>query len=67
MKLVLLHAFPLDERMWEPQLEALSDHETFTCALEVFKGAGHLLTVEQPERFNELLLGFLADRDLGLR
>jgi non-heme chloroperoxidase len=35
--------------------------------LEVFKGAGHLLTVEQPERFNEVLLGFLADRDLGLR
>jgi pimeloyl-ACP methyl ester carboxylesterase len=53
--------------MPEPQLEALSDHETFTCALEVFKGAGHLLTVEQPEPFNEVLLGFLADRDLGLR
>ena len=24
MKLVLLHAFPLDERMWEPQREALA-------------------------------------------
>lgn len=25
MKLVLLHAFPLDSRMWEPQLEAFGD------------------------------------------
>jgi pimeloyl-ACP methyl ester carboxylesterase len=27
MKVVLLHAFPLDERMWEPQLSALAGHE----------------------------------------
>jgi pimeloyl-ACP methyl ester carboxylesterase len=27
MKVVLLHAFPLDERMWEPQREALADFE----------------------------------------
>ena len=27
MKVVLLHAFPLDERMWEPQREALADHD----------------------------------------
>jgi pimeloyl-ACP methyl ester carboxylesterase len=27
VKVVLLHAFPLDERMWEPQLEALRDYE----------------------------------------
>lgn len=27
MKIVLLHAYPLDERMWEPQLEALRDYE----------------------------------------
>lgn len=27
MKVVLLHAFPLDQRMWEPQLEALTGHE----------------------------------------
>jgi 3-oxoadipate enol-lactonase len=27
VKVVLLHAFPLDERMWEPQLEALAGHE----------------------------------------
>jgi pimeloyl-ACP methyl ester carboxylesterase len=27
VKVVLLHAFPLDERMWEPQLESLRDYE----------------------------------------
>ncbi len=27
MKVVLLHAYPLDERMWEPQLESLRDYE----------------------------------------
>jgi pimeloyl-ACP methyl ester carboxylesterase len=27
MKVVLLHAFPLDERMWEPQRDALAVHE----------------------------------------
>ena len=27
MNVVLLHAFPLDERMWEPQLPALAGHE----------------------------------------
>ncbi len=27
MKVLLLHAFPLDERMWEPQREALRGHE----------------------------------------
>jgi pimeloyl-ACP methyl ester carboxylesterase len=27
MKVVLIHAFPLDERMWEPQLEALAGNE----------------------------------------
>ena len=30
MKLVLLHAFPLDERMWEPQREALAGREVVT-------------------------------------
>ena len=29
MKVVLLHAFPLDERMWEPQLAALSGHDVY--------------------------------------
>ena len=27
MNVLLLHAFPLDERMWEPQRAALADHE----------------------------------------
>jgi 3-oxoadipate enol-lactonase len=27
MKILLLHAFPLDERMWEPQLESLRDYD----------------------------------------
>jgi 3-oxoadipate enol-lactonase len=27
VKVVLLHAYPLDERMWEPQLESLRDYE----------------------------------------
>jgi len=27
VKVVLLHAYPLDERMWEPQLEALRDYD----------------------------------------
>lgn len=27
MKVVLLHAFPLDERMWEPQLEPLGEYD----------------------------------------
>src|SRR6266571_6615281 len=27
VKVMLLHAFPLDERMWEPQRPALADHE----------------------------------------
>jgi pimeloyl-ACP methyl ester carboxylesterase len=27
VKIVLLHAFPFDERMWEPQLAALTEHD----------------------------------------
>ena len=33
MNVVLLHAFPLDERMWEPQLEALSDLDVLALNL----------------------------------
>ncbi len=33
MKVVLLHAFPLDERMWEPQLESLRDYDVVTPRL----------------------------------
>jgi pimeloyl-ACP methyl ester carboxylesterase len=29
MNVVLLHAFPLDERTWEPQLTALSGHDVY--------------------------------------
>ena len=29
VNVVLLHAFPLDERMWEPQLEALADEDVY--------------------------------------
>ena len=29
MKVVLLHAFPLDERMWDPQLELLADEDVY--------------------------------------
>jgi pimeloyl-ACP methyl ester carboxylesterase len=30
VKVLLLHAFPLDERMWEPQLPVLAEHEVST-------------------------------------
>lgn len=29
MKIVLLHAFPLDERMWDPQLAELADDDVY--------------------------------------
>jgi 3-oxoadipate enol-lactonase len=33
VNVVLLHAYPLDERMWEPQLEALRDYDVVTPRL----------------------------------
>ncbi|HKP19286.1 MAG TPA: alpha/beta hydrolase [Gaiellaceae bacterium] len=33
MKIALLHALPFDERLWEPQLAALADHELHTPRL----------------------------------
>jgi 3-oxoadipate enol-lactonase len=33
MKVILIHAFPLDERMWDQQLEALREHEVETFNL----------------------------------
>ena len=33
MKIVLLHAFPLDERMWAPQLEALEGEDVYAPSL----------------------------------
>jgi pimeloyl-ACP methyl ester carboxylesterase len=38
MKLLLLHALPLDERMWEPQREALWEHELETPNLYALTG-----------------------------
>jgi len=36
VNVVLLHALPLDERMWEPQLDALSAHEVLAPKLYPF-------------------------------
>jgi pimeloyl-ACP methyl ester carboxylesterase len=36
---VLLHAFPLDERMWEPQHSALAEHEVFAPNLYALGGS----------------------------
>jgi pimeloyl-ACP methyl ester carboxylesterase len=33
VKVLLLHAFPLDERMWEPQRESLAEHEVIAPRL----------------------------------
>jgi 3-oxoadipate enol-lactonase len=33
MKIALLHALPFDERMWEPQLPALAEHEVHALRL----------------------------------
>jgi 3-oxoadipate enol-lactonase len=38
MRLLLLHALPLDERMWEPQREAFADHEVVTPNLYALGG-----------------------------
>ena len=29
MRVVLIHAFPLDDRMWDPQVEALADEDVY--------------------------------------
>jgi len=41
VNVLLLHAFPLDERMWEPQLEALQQHEVVAPRLY---GRGQTMT-----------------------
>ena len=38
MRVLLLHALPLDERMWEPQRAALADHEVLTPNLYSLTG-----------------------------
>lgn len=39
MKVVLLHAFPLDERMWQPQRDALAEHEVVAPSLYELGGS----------------------------
>jgi 3-oxoadipate enol-lactonase len=39
MRLLLLHALPLDERMWEPQRQAFADHDVVTPNLYGLGGA----------------------------
>jgi pimeloyl-ACP methyl ester carboxylesterase len=39
MNVVLLHAFPLDERMWAPQLDALGGHDVVTPNLYELGGS----------------------------
>ena len=39
MTVVLLHAFPLDERMWEPQLTVLADRDVVTPNLYELGGS----------------------------
>ena len=58
MRVVLVHAFPLDDRMWDPQLEVLGDEDVYVPYLyglggnSVDGGAEHVL--ERPE--GELLV-----------
>jgi pimeloyl-ACP methyl ester carboxylesterase len=54
MKVVLLHAFPLDERMWEPQLSAFTDTEVEAPRLYGLGG-----TIEE---WADALAGRLGDR-----
>ena len=39
MRILLLHALPLDERMWEPQLDALAGHEVEAPNLYALPGS----------------------------
>jgi pimeloyl-ACP methyl ester carboxylesterase len=48
-----------DEIISVEEARALAD-SALLGSLEVFAGAGHLLSVEQPDRFNAVLLGFLS-------
>ena len=47
-----------DELVSVDQARALAD-TALRGSLEIFEGAGHFLTIEQPERFNAVLLEFL--------
>lgn len=48
-----------DEIVSVEEARAIAD-AALRGSLEIFSGAGHLLTVEQPERFQEVLTEFLA-------
>ena len=50
MKVVLLHAFPLDERMWEPQQPVLAEHDVVAPRLYTLGG-------NSLERWAESVLG----------
>jgi pimeloyl-ACP methyl ester carboxylesterase len=39
MKVVLLHAFPLDERMWQPQLATLAEHDVYAPRFYELEGS----------------------------
>ena len=54
----LLVAGDGDEVVSVDESRALAD-SALRGSLEVFEGTGHLLTIEQPLRFNDLLLEFL--------
>jgi pimeloyl-ACP methyl ester carboxylesterase len=58
MKVVLLHAMPLDERMWSPQLPALAEHEAETPNLYDLGGSS-------VDEWAEKLLGRI-DEDLAV-
>jgi pimeloyl-ACP methyl ester carboxylesterase len=58
VKVVLLHAYPLDERMWQPQREALAEHEVVAPNLYAFGGSSM-------DAWAERLLGDV-DGDLAL-
>ncbi len=48
-----------DELLTVDEARALAD-SALDGRLEVFPGAGHFVSVDQPQRFNEVLLDFLA-------
>ena len=48
-----------DEVVPVEEARAIAD-DALLGSLEVFAGAGHLLSLEQPERFNEVLLEFVS-------
>jgi pimeloyl-ACP methyl ester carboxylesterase len=52
----------LDERSTQLSCRHLADVAA-GARFEVFHGAAHMLTLEQPEKFNSLVLDFLSSVD----